>query len=170
MKSNKSDLIWNMSSHGPQITLLSSVQWLSRIRLFVTPWEVAARQASLSITNSRNSPRHTSIKSVMPSSHLILCRPLLLLPPIPPSIRVFSNESTLRNESTSLVVQTVKHLSTMWETSVRSLGWEDSLKKEMATYSSTLALKIPWMEELGAGYYPWGHKQSGTTERLHFMQ
>src|SRR5574337_208399 len=57
---------------------------------------MAARQASLSITNSRSSLRLTSIESVMPSSHLILCRPLLLLPPIPPSIRVFSNESTLR--------------------------------------------------------------------------
>ena len=51
---------------------------------------------------------------------------------------------------------------------VRSLGWEDSLEKEMATHSSTLALKIPWMEELGAGYYPWDRKESGTTERLHF--
>ena len=63
-------------------------------RLFETPW-IAARQASLSITNSRTSLRLTSIESVMLSSHLILCRPLLLLPPIPPSIRVFSNESTL---------------------------------------------------------------------------
>ena len=72
----------------------SSVQSLSHVRLFVTPW-IAARQASLSITNSRSSLRLTSIESVMPSSHLILCRPLLLLPPIPPSIRVFSNESTL---------------------------------------------------------------------------
>ena len=72
----------------------SSVQSLSRVRLFVTPW-IAARQASLSITNSRSSLRLTSIGSVMPSSHLILCRPLLLLSPIPPSIRVFSNESTL---------------------------------------------------------------------------
>ena len=61
---------------------------------FATPW-IAARQASLSITNSRSSLRLTSIKSVMPSSHLILCRPLLLRPPIPPSIRVFSNETTL---------------------------------------------------------------------------
>ena len=60
-----------------------------------TPW-ITARQASLSITNSRSSLRLTSIESVMPSSHLILCRPLLLLPPIHPSIRVFSNESTLR--------------------------------------------------------------------------
>ena len=73
----------------------SSVQLLSYVRLFVTPW-IAARQASLSITNSRNSLRLTSIESVMPSNHLILCHPLLFLPPIPPSIRVFSNESTLR--------------------------------------------------------------------------
>ena len=72
-----------------------SVQSLSRVRLFATPW-TAARQASLSITNSRSSLKLVSIESVMLSSHLILCRPLLLLPPIPPSIRVFSNESTLR--------------------------------------------------------------------------
>ena len=72
----------------------SSVQSLSRVRLFETPW-IAARQASLSITNSRSSLRLTSIESMMPSSHLILSHPLLLLPPIPPSIRVFSNESTL---------------------------------------------------------------------------
>ena len=76
----------------------SSVQSLSRVWLFVTPW-IAAHQASLSITNSRSSPKLMSVKSVVPSSHLILCCPLLLLPlpphPIPPSIRVFSNESTL---------------------------------------------------------------------------
>ena len=73
---------------------ISSVQSLSRIQLFATPW-ITERQASLSITNYQSSLRHASIKSVMPSSHLILCRPLLLLTPIPPSIRVFSNESTL---------------------------------------------------------------------------
>ena len=73
----------------------SSVQSLSCVWLFVTP-SIAARQASLSITNSWSSPKLMCIESVMPSSHLILCRPLLLLPPIPPSIRVFSNESTLR--------------------------------------------------------------------------
>ena len=73
----------------------SSVQLLSPVRLFATP-RIAALQASLSITNSRSSLRLTSIESVMPSSHLILCRPLLLLPPIPHSITVFSNESTLR--------------------------------------------------------------------------
>ena len=72
----------------------TSVQSLSRVRLFATPW-IAARQASLFITISRSSLRLTSIESVMPSSHLILGHPLLLLPPIPPSIRVFSNESTL---------------------------------------------------------------------------
>ena len=72
----------------------SSVQLLRHVWLFATPW-ITARQASLSITNSQSSLRLTSIESVMPSSHLILCRPLLLLPPIPPSIRIFSNESTL---------------------------------------------------------------------------
>ena len=77
------------------INQFSSVQSLSRVRHFATPW-IAAHQASLSITNSRSSPKLVSIESVMPSSHLILCHPLLLLPPIPPSIRVFSNESTLR--------------------------------------------------------------------------
>ena len=72
----------------------SSVQSLSYVRLFAIPC-IAARQASLSITNSWRSLRLMSIESVMPSSHLILCRPLLLLPQIPPSIRVFSSESTL---------------------------------------------------------------------------
>ena len=71
-----------------------SVQSLSHVRLFATLW-IAALQASLSITNSQSLPKLTSIKSVMPSSHLIFCRPLLLLPQIAPSIRVFSNESTL---------------------------------------------------------------------------
>ena len=75
--------------------LFSSVQSLSRVQLFETPW-IAPRQASLFITIFRSSLKLMSIESVMPSSHLILCRPLLLLPQIPPSIRVFSNESTLR--------------------------------------------------------------------------
>ena len=72
----------------------SSVQSLSHVRLFVTPW-IAARQASLSITDSQSLLKLMPIELVMPSSHLILCRPLILLPPIPPRIRVFSNESTL---------------------------------------------------------------------------
>ena len=74
---------------------ISSLWSLSCVQLFATPW-IAARQASLSITNFRSSLKLMSSELVMPSSHLILCRPLLLLPPIPPSIRVFSNESTLR--------------------------------------------------------------------------
>ena len=74
---------------------VSSVQSLSRVQLFATPW-TEARQAFLYITNTWSLPKPMSIESVMPSSHLILCRPLLLLPPIPPSIMVYSNESTLR--------------------------------------------------------------------------
>ena len=74
-------------------SVFSSVQSLSRVRLFATP-RTAARQASLSITNSQSPPKPTSIESVMPSNHLILC-PLLLLPSIFPSVRVFSNESAL---------------------------------------------------------------------------
>ena len=87
-KAKKTNTTW------PSSVQFSSFQTLSRVRLFAIPWIVAC-QASLSITNSRSSLRLTSIESVMPSSHLILCRPLLLLPPIPPSIRLFSNESTL---------------------------------------------------------------------------
>ena len=81
-------------TNNPQVYMepsaqFSSVQSLSHVQLFATPW-TAAHQASLSSTNSWSSPKLMSIESVMPSSHLILCRPLLLLPPIPPSIRVFS--------------------------------------------------------------------------------
>ena len=78
----------------PLFNWFGSVQSLSRVRLFATPW-TAAGQASLSITNSRNPPKPMSIQSMMPSNHLILCRPLLLLPSIFPSIRVFSSESAL---------------------------------------------------------------------------
>ena len=81
----------NISDHK---VVFSSVQSLSHVRLFATPW-IAACQAFLSIANSWSSLRLTSIESVMPSSHLILWRPLLFLPPIPPSNRIFSNESVL---------------------------------------------------------------------------
>ena len=73
----------------------SSVQFLSHVWLFETPW-ITERQALLYITNTQSLPKAMSIESVMPSSHLILCQPLLLLRPIPPSLRDFSNESTLR--------------------------------------------------------------------------
>ena len=74
---------------------VSSFQSLSHVQLFATPW-ISARRASLSVTNSWSSLKLLSIELVMPSSHLILCHPLLLLPPVPPRIRVFSNESTPR--------------------------------------------------------------------------
>ena len=86
---------WQSFSWFYKTVQCSSVQSLSRVRFFVTPW-IAARQASLSITNSRSLLKLMSIESVMPSSHLILCRPLLLLPSIIPHIRVFSNESAPR--------------------------------------------------------------------------
>ena len=93
-RTEKTGVAKSMGTQLSDSVQFSSVQSLCRVRLFATPW-IAARQASLSITNSRSSLRLTSIESVMPSSHLLLCRPLLLLPPIPPSIRVFSNESAL---------------------------------------------------------------------------
>ena len=94
---------WNglsLPSHGdlPKCTSLdtfSSVQSLSCVQLFANPWTVA-HQASLCITNSRSSPKPMSIKSVMPYNYLVLCHPLLFLPSMFPSIRVFSNESALR--------------------------------------------------------------------------
>ena len=94
-----SKLELSFNSLSPKAKFISftsvQVQSLSRVWLFMTPW-IAARQASLSISNSQSSPKLLSIESVMPSSHLILCHPLLFLSPIPPSIKVFSNESTLR--------------------------------------------------------------------------
>ena len=86
---------WKDLKYTVSIIQFSSVQSLSRVWLFATPW-ISARQESLSISNSRSSLKLMSIESVMPSNHLILCHPLLLLPSIFPSIRVFSNESTLR--------------------------------------------------------------------------
>ena len=86
--------IWEIVFLFLCLSYFSSVQSLSRVRLFTTPWTPAG-QASLSITNSWSLPKPMSIESVIPSNHLILCRPLLLLPSIFPSIRVFTNESAL---------------------------------------------------------------------------
>jgi len=91
---SSSPLVPTWNSIMVKINQLSSVQLLSRVRLFKTPWTTAC-QASLSITNSRSLPKHMSIELVMPSNHLILCHPLLLLSSIFSSIRVFSNESAL---------------------------------------------------------------------------
>ena len=94
VSSQSRDRLWADSFTAGPSGKFSSVQLLSRVQLFATPW-TAAYQASLSITNSRSLPKPMSIVSVMPSNHLILCRPLLLLPSSFPSIRVFSNESAL---------------------------------------------------------------------------
>ena len=107
---------------------LSSVQSLSHVRLLATPW-IAALQASLSITNSRSSLRLTSIELVMPSSHLILCHPLLLLPPVPPSIRVFSSEATLCMRWPKTRVQTLAETRVSALASFlpkKSQGWSPS--------------------------------------------
>ena len=96
----------------PRKVCISSVQLLSPVRLFATPW-ITAHQASLSITNSRSSPRLTSIKSGMPSSHLILCRPLLLLPPIPPSISLFQWVNSSHEVAKVLELQ-LQHQSFQW--------------------------------------------------------
>ena len=90
----EAEVEWSYKDLQDLLVQFSSVQSLSRVWRFVTPW-TAARQASLSITNSWSPPKPMSIESVMPFNHLILCHPLLLLPPILPSIRVFSNESAL---------------------------------------------------------------------------
>ena len=105
-----------------------SVQLLSHVRLFVTPW-IAERQASLSITNSWSSPNLMCIELVIPSSHLILCRPLLLLPSIFPSIRVFSNESALR-------IRWPKY----W-----SFSFNISLSKE---HPGLISLRMDWLDLL----------------------
>ena len=106
----------------------SSVQSLSHVRLFAAPW-ITACQASLSITNSWSSLKFMSIESVMPSSHLILCRPLLLLPPIPPSIRDFSNELSVH-------ITGLKYWSFSFSISPSS------------EYSGLISLKIDWFELL----------------------
>ena len=109
--------------------LFSSVQSLSRVRLFATPW-TAARQASLSITNSRNLLKLMSIEAVMPSNHLILCCPLLLPPSIFPSIRGFSNES-------SLCMRWPKYWSFSFNISPLGLNWLDLLAVQ-GTHKSLL--------------------------------
>ena len=107
----------------------SSVELLSRVWLFVTPW-ITARQASLSITNSWSLLKPMSIKSVMPSSHLILCCPLLLMPPILPSIRVFSSESAL-----------LMRWSEYW-----SFSFNISTSKE---HAGLISFRMDWLDLLG---------------------
>ena len=102
----------------------SSVQSLSHVWFFATSW-IAAHQASLSIINSWSSPKLMCIELVMPSSHLILCRPLLLLPPIPPSIRVFSNESNLHMRWPCIGVSSLASVLPMNTQGWSPLEWTD---------------------------------------------
>ena len=114
-----------------------SVQSLSRVLLFAAPW-IAARQASLSITNSWSSLRFAFIESVMPSSHLILGRPLLLLPPVPPSITVFSNES--KSTGVSALASFLQKKSQSW--SSEWTGWICLQSKGLSrAFSNTTVLK-----------------------------
>ena len=119
---------------NPFLPSISSVQSLSRVWLFATPW-IAARQTSLSITNSWSSLRLTSIESVTPSSHLILCCPLLLLPPIPPSIRVFSSDIQLQ------IKHTHQHIFSM----CKSLHWTENFSaKVMSHYQLVFWYPTVW--------------------------
>ena len=111
-----------------QCDLFSSVQLLSHVRLFTTPW-TAACQASLSITNSRSPPEPMSIELVMPSKHLILCCPFLLLPSIFPIIRIFSNESVLR----------------IWWPKYWSFSFSISPSNE---YSGLISFRMDWLDLL----------------------
>ena len=163
----------SVESDKERIRFPSSVQLLTHVWLFVTPW-AAARQASLSITSSWSLLKLMSIELVMPTNHLILYHPLLLLSSIFPSIRVFSNQSVLRirwpkywsfsfnispsNEHSGqisfrmdwldlLAVQGTLKSLLQHHSSKGSILWHSaffSLEKEMAPHSSTLACKIPW--------------------------
>ena len=121
----------------------SSVQSLSHVRLFATPW-IAAHQASLSVTNSWSSSKPRSIESVMPSSHLVLCRPLLLLPPIPPSIRVFpmSQHFAWGGQSTgvSVLALFLPKKSQGWSPSERT-GWISLQSKGLSRVFSNTTLQ-----------------------------
>ena len=152
--------------------LVSSVQLLSRVQFFETPW-TTAHQASLSINNSWSLLELTSIQPVMPSSHLILCHPLLLLPPIPPSIRVFSNESVLR-------MRWPKYWSFSFSISPSNehpglisfrMDWLDLLAvqgalKSLLQHHSSKASILQHFSTQGVLVYhsPWSRKELDTTE------
>ena len=126
--------------------IVSSVQLFSHVWLFATPW-TAAHQASLSITNSQSPPKPMSTELVMPSNHLILCRPLLLLPSIFPSIMVFSNESALLasgGQSIGVSASTsVLPMNTQDWSPLRWTGWIASQSKELSrVFSNTTVQKL----------------------------
>ena len=130
--------------HIIQCIQFSSVQSFSHVQLFATPW-TAARQASLSITNSLSSPKLMFIESVMPSNHLILCRPLLLLPSIFPSVRVFSNSQLFKSGGQSIGVSASASVLPMntqdWSPLVLT-GWISLLSKGLSSiFSNTTVQK-----------------------------
>ena len=140
----------------------SSVQSLSRVWLFVTPW-ITARQASLSITISRSSVKLTSIKSAMPSSHLILCRPLFLLPPIPPSILYLPQYFGHLMRKTDSFEKTLMLRKIEGGISRQRMRWWDGITDSMDT---GLVSRSWWWQGGLVCCSPWGRKESDTTERL----
>jgi len=125
----------------------SPVQSLSRVWLFVTPW-TTARQTSLSITNSQSPPKPMSIKSVIPSNHLILCHPLLLLPSIWPSIRVFSNSQLFASGSQSIGVSVSTSVLPMNTQDWPPLGWTDWISLQSSSVqwlSHDQLFATPWI-------------------------
>ena len=142
---------------------------LSRIRLLATPW-TAAHQAPPSMGFSRQEYRSGV---PLPSPTRVYCTPIsvtlvvIVTAFVPQNIQTsVSGTTTASCSGASLVAQTIKNLPAMWETGVRSLGWEDPLEMVMATYSSILAWRILWTERSMVGYSPWGCKESNITERL----
>ena len=136
-------IFWRYLDLDGQGYPLNLVQSHSDVQLFETPW-IAARQAYLSITISRSSLKLTSIESVMPSSHLILCRPLLLLPPIPPSIRVISHESTLHMrwpKYWSLSFSIVPSKNTQDQSPLEWTGWISLQSKGLSRVFSNTAVQ-----------------------------
>ena len=125
------------------VVQFSSVQWFSHVQLFATPW-IAAHQASLSITNYRSSLKLTSIKSMIPSRYLILCRPLLFLPLIPPSIKIFSNESTLHISGQSIGVSALASFlpkNTQGWSPLEWTGWTSLQSKGLSRVCSNTAVQ-----------------------------
>ena len=130
---------------------VQSVQLLSRVQLFATPW-ITARQASLSITNSQSPPKPMSIVLVMPSNHLILSRPLLFLPSIFPSIKVFSNESAFRIRWVQLQHQSLQWswIMALWSPKRRNT-W---MTKKKCSYSGPLnSMSLNCMGPLICGFF-----------------
>ena len=153
-------------SQSVNINAISSVQSLSRVRLFATPW-TAARQASLSITNSQNLLKLTSIESVMPSNHLILCCPLLLLPSIFPSIRVISNESVL-------CIRRPKYWSFSFSFSLSIQSCDNDLRKPRGSTGVFYTVHLPSLSDFAPTLCPGssagkgGHDQSNCKSTHHF--